>query len=199
MKRLALLVSLAVAASVMAVPAMALNVVNASAPQVNYVFSTDGTVTVTDMTSAVYSGGFLQSRIFQGEPGSPAAGKWVYEYRLDLTCAQTALSVPNVTAVGMSTGPVRSYDYDFNGFATDQVYVITSGGMGWIGLSSASGLYGYNQFHFSSPVYPSGGGGCGGDSTYFWGYTSDYAPHVVTATIYTSTGNLSASVYAPNW
>jgi hypothetical protein len=47
------LMSLAIAASTMAVsPAKAaLNVVNTSAPQVNYVFSTDGTVTVTDMSS----------------------------------------------------------------------------------------------------------------------------------------------------
>ncbi len=84
------LMSLAIAALTMAAPAMAaLNVVNTSAPQVNYVFSTDGSVTVTDMASPLLNGGFLQSRIFQGEAGSPAAGKWVYEYRLDLRCAMS--------------------------------------------------------------------------------------------------------------
>jgi hypothetical protein len=199
MKRLSLFVSLAIAAAAMAVPAMALNVVNTSAPQVNYVFSTDGTVTVTDMSSPVFSGGFLQSRIFQGEPGSPAAGKWVYEYRLDLRCAQTIGSVPSVSSVALSNGPVLSYDYNFDSVSTDQVFVVTAGGLGTIGLSSASQAFGYTHFNFSSPVWPSGGGGCLGDSTYFWGYTSSYAPHVVTATISTSSGNIMVNAYAPNW
>ena len=200
MKRLSLLVSLVLVASAMAVPAMAgWNVVNTSAPQVNYVFSTDGTVTATDMSSPVFSGGFLQSRIFQGEPGSPAAGKWVYEYRLDLRCAQTLGSVPSVSSVGLSNGPVLSYDYNFDSVSSDQVFVVTAGGLGTIGLSSAGYGFGYTQFNFSSPVWPSGGGGCAGDSTYFWGYTSNYAPHVVTATIATSSGNIMVNAYAPNW
>src|SRR6266498_5135978 len=98
------LMSLAIAASTMVVsPAKAaLNVVNTSAPQVNYVFSTDGTVTVTDMSSPIFGGGFLQSRIFQGEPGSPAAGKWVYEYRLDLRNASDPLNQPFATSVALS-------------------------------------------------------------------------------------------------
>jgi len=199
MKRLSLLVSLALAASAMAVPAMALNVVNTSAPLVNYVFSTDGTVTVTDMSSPVYSGGFLQSRIFQGEPGSPAAGKWVYEYRLDLRCAQTLTSTPFATSVALSTGPVLSYDYNFDSVSTDQVYVVTSGGLGTVGLSSAGSAWGYTQFNFSGPVWASGGGGCMGNSSYFWGYTSNYPPQVVTATIATNTGNVMVNAYAPHW
>ena len=49
------------------------------------------------MTSPLLNGGFLQSRIFQGEAGSPAAGKWVYEYRLDLRCAMSALKCRTTT------------------------------------------------------------------------------------------------------
>ena len=35
--------------------------------------------------SQFFNGGFVQSRVFQGQAGSPAAGKWVYEYRVSLT------------------------------------------------------------------------------------------------------------------
>lgn len=122
-----------------------------------------------------------------------------HEYRLDLRCAQTALNVPYASSVSLSTGPVLSYDYNFDSIATDQVFVVTAGGLGTIGLSSAGSAFNYTTFNFSAPLYPSGGGGCLGDSTYFWGYTSNYAPHVVTATIGTSGGNIMVNAYAPNW
>lgn len=198
MKRVYFLVSLVIVALAMTAPAMALNVVNTSSPAVNYVFSTDGTVTVTDMSSPLLNGGFLQSRIFQGEPGSPAAGKWVYEYRLDLRCTQNALNPPYATAVNLSAGPVLSYDYNFDTVATDQVFVVTSGGMGTIGLSSANSFFGYVGFNFSAPVW-SATSNCNGDSSYFWGYTSSYAPTVVTATVVTNTGNVLVNAYAPKW
>jgi hypothetical protein len=192
MKRIYLFVSLIVAALAMAVPAMALNVVNTSAPQVNYVFSTDGTVTVTDMSSPIFGGGFLQSRIYQGEPGSPAAGKWVYEYRLDLRNASDPVNQPFATSVALSSGPVLSYDYNFDSVATDQVFVITAGGLGTIGLQSASMFFNYTTFKFTSPVWI-------GDTSYFWGYTSNYPPHVVSATVATSNGNIMLNAYAPKW
>lgn len=199
MKRLFVLVSLVVAASAMTVPAMAgLNVVNASAPQVNYVFSTDGTVTVTDMASPLLNGGFLQSRIFQGEPGSPAAGKWVYEYRLDLRCTQNAVNPPYATSVSLSTGPIQSYDYNFDSVATDQVYVVTHGGLGTIGLAFANWFVGYTGFTFSQPVWTATSN-CNGDSSYFWGYTSVNPPQVVTATVATNSGSIMVNAYAPKW
>jgi hypothetical protein len=194
------LIMLAVAASTMVVsPARAaLNVVNTSAPAINYVFSTDGTVTVTDMSSPLLNGGFLQSRIFQGEAGSPSAGKWVYEYRLDLRCAMGALVPPSATSVSLATGPMLSYDYNFDANATDHVFVVTAGGLGTVGLSWANWFAGYSGFNFSSPVYGSTSG-CNGDSSYFWGYTSQYPPQVVTATVATNGGNVMVNAYAPKY
>ena len=194
------LMSLAIAASTMAVsPAKAaLNVVNTSAPQVNYVFSTDGTVTVTDMTSPLLNGGFLQSRIFQGEPGSQAAGKWLYEYRLDLRCAMSAVNPPYATSVSLATGPILSYDYNFDSVATDHVFVVTAGGLGTVGLSWANWFAGYSGFNFSAPVW-SATSGCNGDTSYFWGYTSVNPPQVVTATVVTNTGNIMVNAYAPKY
>jgi hypothetical protein len=194
------LIMLAIAASTMvAAPARAaLNVVNTSAPAVNYVFSTDGTVTVTDLSSPLLNGGFLQSRIFQGEAGSPAAGKWVYEYRLDLRCAMGALNPPSATSVSLATGPILSYDYNFDANATDHVFVVTAGGLGTIGLSWANWFAGYSGFNFSAPVWGSTNG-CNGDSSYFWGYTSQYPPQVVTATVATNGGNVMVNAYAPKY
>ena len=68
---------------------MAFNVVNTSAPQYDCIFTTANPciVTVTDYSASFMSVGAakLQSRIFQGQTGSTAAGRWCYEYRIDLT------------------------------------------------------------------------------------------------------------------
>lgn len=173
------LTMLAVAASTIVRPATALNVVNASASDVNDAFGTD--VTVTDMTSPIFGGGFLQSRIFQ-----QAGGTWVYEYRLDLRNAQSITNVPYATSVALSTGPVLSTK------ATGEVFVITAGGLGTIGLQSASGLFGYHTFEFTTPVWA-------GDTSYLWGYVSSSPPQVVTATVATSNGNIQLNAYAPHW
>ncbi|HKS22057.1 MAG TPA: hypothetical protein VJZ76_04615 [Thermoanaerobaculia bacterium] len=199
MNRLYLIMLAIAAATMVASPVKAaLNVVTTSAPAVNYVFSTDGTVTVTDMSSPLLNGGFLQSRIFQGEAGSPAAGKWVYEYRLDLRCSMGALVPPSATSVSLATGPILSYDYNFDANATDHVFVVTAGGLGTVGLSWANWFAGYSGFNFSSPVYGATSG-CNGDSSYFWGYTSQYPPQVVTATVATNGGNVMLSAYAPKY
>ena len=44
--------------------------------------------------------------------------------------------------MGLSTGLVLSYDYNFDNAATDQVFVVTAGGLGTIGLQSANYAFG---------------------------------------------------------
>jgi hypothetical protein len=174
----------------------ALNVVTTSAPQINCVFSTTCSVTVTDMSAPIFNGGFVQSRIYQALPGSPAAGNWVYEYRVSLTNSIGILNQNYVSQLIVPFGPVQSYDYNFNGVATDQVFVVTQGGLGNIGLSSAGYLWGWVGFNFASPIYE-GNNQSPGDSSYFIGIVSPYPPHVVTGTLSTSAGNINVSVYAP--
>jgi len=174
----------------------ALNVVTTSAPQINCVFSTTCSVTVTDMSAPIFNGGFVQSRVFQGQPGSPAAGKWVYEYRVSLTNSIGIGSQNWVKQLIVPFGPIQSYDYNFDSNATDQVFVVTQGGLGNIGLSSAGTLYGIVGFNFSPNIYE-GDNQTPGDSSYFVGLVSPYAPHVVNGTIATSAGNQTVSVYAP--
>jgi hypothetical protein len=100
--------------------------------------------------------------------------------------------------VSLNSGPVLTYDYNFDGVTTDQVFVVTGGGLGSVGLASATGAWGYSTFNFSAPVWASSSN-CNGDSSYFWGYTSTYAPHVVTATVSTNSGSVMVNAYAPNW
>src|SRR5437588_6083393 len=127
-------VSFLVLAAALAVPAMALNVVNASAPQYNCIFTTANpcTITVTDYSASFMGGAAkLQSRIFQGQAGSTAAGKWCYEYRIDLTQVAGITSIPWADELAIySFGPLRQYDYNFDSVATDDVLNVTSGGLG---------------------------------------------------------------------
>src|SRR5688572_21489960 len=71
---------LALAAALAVAPpaaAQALNVVNVGARQLNCLFSPTCSVTVSDITAPYLGAGFLQSRVFQGQPGTVGAGKWV--------------------------------------------------------------------------------------------------------------------------
>lgn len=119
---------------VLATPVFALDVVN-TAWTVNCLFSTTCSVSVTDYVSefAVSGGagnGRLQSRIFQGQAGSTAAGKWVYEYRINMTQVAGYTYPPSADQLAISNwGTVLSYDYNGNGIVTDDVFNITSGGL----------------------------------------------------------------------
>jgi hypothetical protein len=70
---------------------------------------------------------------------------------------------------------------DFGGPArSDQVFIITTGGVGSIGLASAVQTRGTIRFRFRSPVC-GGTSAAKGASTYFWGLVSEQPPRNVTA------------------
>ena len=194
MKRLVFIVSLLAFASF---PAFGYNLVNASWTEV-CVFSTTCSVTVTDYSPTILGSGKLQTRIYQGQPGSTGAGKYVYEYRIDLTQVAGITSIPYADQVAIyNTGTPLMFDYNFNGVATDQVYNITSGGLGTKGLSAAFLSGGWTYLNMSSPVY--GGSFPGdGESSYFFGFASNYAPTLRTIWVHTDSGWVSVTGYAPN-
>jgi hypothetical protein len=189
--------SLLVLALGLSIPAMALNVVNTSAPSINCVFSTTCTVVVNDMGSNLPNGGRIQSRVFQGKPGSPLAGKWAYLYRVNMANAVGFTYVPYVDGMYISGwGTPVAYDYNFDSNYTDQVFVITAGGVGTVGLSSVNVFWGITFFNLSSPVY--GGSFPGdGESSYFFGMVSNYPPTVKTAQVHMDNGYAAVNVYAP--
>ena len=76
-------------------------------------------VTVTDYVRefAVTGGsgnGHLQSRIYQGQAGTVGAGKWVYEYRIDLAQVAGITYIPYADELAIyNWGTLRQYDLQF--------------------------------------------------------------------------------------
>lgn len=170
----------------LAAKAAPLKIVNVTAPAINCVFSPSCSVRVKDTKDDfdLSNGGegILRTRTFKGASGSPAEGLFAYEYRLDLTDA-VGTKPSCIDWISLSFGPVVS-TLDFGGPARpDQVFVITSGGTGSIGLASANQTRDTIRFTFRSPVC-SGTEKGKGASTYFWGLVSASDPENITALIH---------------
>lgn len=203
MSRLSLGIAFSVLVLGLAAPAHAYNVVSTDW-HVNCVFSTTCSVTVNDYVySFAVSGAAgtarLQSRIFTGQPGSTAAGKYVYEYRMILTDAYGITYPPSVDQMAIyNFGPVLQYDYNFDANATDHVFWSTSS-IGTIGVSSAFGpFYGWTYIYFASPIYAGSGPG-NGDSSHFFGLVSNYPPVLKNISVHTDSGWVTVQGYAPQY
>jgi hypothetical protein len=180
------------------VKAVPLRVVNVSAPAINCVFNPPCTVMVNDTSDniAMSTGGtgFLQSRTYNGAAGSPADGLFAYEYRIDLRNAVGATAISCIDWMTISFGPVVS-TLNYGGDAKpDQVFVITGGGIGTIGIASAVQAGSSIKFKFTSPVCEGGAPGKG-DSSFFWGLVSKSPPKLVTAVLH-ETGGVTHSLKA---
>jgi hypothetical protein len=175
-----------------------LGLVNVSAPAINCVFNTSCTVTVNDFTSPVWGQGFLQSRTYQAAPGSPAAGMWVYEYRIDLTRVVGTTAIPMVNSFAIDFGPVVN-SVDFNGDGNgDEVFVVTGGGLGSVAPVSAEQTGRVITFTFNPAV--AGGGSPGtGQTSFFFGLVSRTAPREMTGRLFTNTsGTVALEARAPS-
>jgi hypothetical protein len=160
-----------------AAAAQTLTAVTVGAPQINCLFSTSCTVVVNDLATPYLGNGFLQSRVFQAQPGSPAAGKWVYEYRVDLTQVATTAAPVQVTSLAIPFAPsALTMDFNGDGAAAEQVFVVTSGGLGSIGPATVQAYGDTIHVAFSPPVP-------GGQTTYFFGFLSNNPPHDTQARI----------------
>jgi hypothetical protein len=181
-----------------------LNIVNVSAPPINCVFDASCTVIVNHTSSPITlagSGtGFLQSRTFRGLPGAPAAALWAYLYRVDMRNAVGITNIGCVNSVTLNFGPlVSTLDFDADGTTNDQVFVVTGGGLGTVGLASADKVGNQITFTFSSPVCAGGQPGAG-QSSFFWGLVSARQPRFITASVTQTSGPaLSIQARAPNY
>jgi hypothetical protein len=191
MKKLFAMLVFVSAPALMAQP---LKVVTVSAPAINCVFNPACKVTVQDLTAAIWSTGFLQSRSYQGAAGAPAAGRWAYEYRIDLRNVVGVTAIPFITSLTVDIGPIEQFDFNGDG-KKDDVFVVTKGGMGNVGLLSAVRSGNNITFTFKPPV--AGGSSPGhGDSTFFFGVVSKYPRHNVTAS---APNNLGAALMLNAW
>jgi hypothetical protein len=180
------------------VEAAPLKVVNVSAPAINCVFDSSCTVTVNDTTDNITMStggtGFLQSRSYKGSAGSPAAGLFAYQYRIDLRNAVGLTAISCIDSMTISFGPVVS-TLNYGGDAKpDQVFVVTGGGIGSIGIASAAQTGKNIKFNFTSPICEGSSPGKG-DSSFFWALVSKTPPQFVTATLH-ETGGATHNVKA---
>jgi len=158
--------------------AQLLTVVEVNAPAVNCVFNPSCSVTVTNSQGfvplpflAAPNTAFLQSRTYSGVAGAPGAGKTGYEYRLSLT--QAGGSADCLTGLVLNFGPVAKLPYKDNQPA--DVFVITTGGLGTIGLKSAEKFGDVIEFTFQRPLCLSGGPDVN-NTTFFFGLSASNPP-----------------------
>ncbi len=169
-----------------------LSIVNVGAPAVNCVFNTTCTVTVSDSVGNFTppgdtAGSRLQSRTYPGTAPAPAAGLMAYVYRVDMTAAKGLTALNCVSRLQLKFGPDVQLPYSPKG--KFDVFVVTSGGLGTVGLSSANAVAGAIMFTFSSPV-------CPGATSYFFGLASkSNTPKPGKAKLYYSLGGSALTDY----
>lgn len=158
--------------------AATLKVVNVNAPAINCVFDASCSIVVTDTVgnltfTPLGAGARLQSRTFPAKPGTPAAGKTAYLYRVDLVNGAGFTEC----ALGMvlNFGPVTKLQYLPNEAA--EVFVITTGGLGSVGVKSAEQDGDVITFTFTDYL-------CGGKSSFFIGLASSKNPKSSTAMLF---------------
>lgn len=185
---------------------MHVKTVNVSSPAIYCFFDPSCEVSTTDSSTApipmqVEGTALLHSRTFAGKPGTPAAGLYGYEYRLDLEkTGETMVEVDGVATkrraclltMSVEFGPiVGTLDYDGDGKAGDLIYVITSGGPGTVRLGAVHRWRNKLIVNFDSPVCVGPPGGRG-HSSYLFGLVSTQPPTSAEATVKETAGLVSA-------
>jgi hypothetical protein len=167
-------------------PGVPLKVVTVAAPAVNCIYSPNCTVTVTDSVGQLTlqnldtpNTAWLQSRSFTGMAGTAGAGKTGYEYRLDMTQATGALQC--VGGVVLNFGPITQLPFANNTPA--DVYVVTQGGLGTIGLAAAYQSGDIITFNFSPSLCPSKPASAA-NTTFFFGLASVHPPVATSAGVF---------------
>ena len=161
-----------------AAAAQVLKIVEVNAPAVNCVFQADCVIPVTDSTGNILlptlnpGTAWLQSRTFASEAGAPAGpGIIGYEYRISLT--QASGSADCITGFTLNFGPHKPLPY-LNKQMAD-VYVITSGGLGTIGLAKAERFGDVIVFDLKKALCLNGAASIA-NTTYFIGLAATTAP-----------------------
>ncbi len=167
-----------------AAQAQLLKIVEVGAPAINCVFQTDCRIPVTDSSGNILfpsldpGTAWLQSRTFAGEAGAPGAGTTGYQYRISLT--QASGNSECIIGFNLNFGPHKQLPYKNNQLA--DVYVVTSGGLGTIGLKSAEKFGDVIVFELTAPLCAAGPPDVK-RTTYFIGLAAEAAPMHVNAMI----------------
>lgn len=171
-----------------------LEIVEIAAPSINCIFDSDCRLTVSDFTAPITlpgtSGeGFLQSRTGPpGEAGTVGEDLTPFEYRVDLRQMAGVTAGPCITELSVDFGPFQPLDYDGDGNAED-VFVVTRGGLGSVGLASAEQLGDRIAFRFDPAVCTGSRPGTG-ESTFFFGLAAQGPAQAVKAQATVSLGGV---------
>jgi hypothetical protein len=168
-----------------------LTIVDVSAPQIICVFHSDCSVPTADTTGVVglpyvakAGTALMQSRTFAGAAGAPAAGLTAYEYRLNF--AQAAGNGGCIYGFVVNFGPIKKVAYQNaspKGGQLADVYVITSGSLGTVGLKSAEQDGDVITFELQAPLCL-GATPSNANTTYFFGMASASTPTDISAGVY---------------
>jgi hypothetical protein len=172
-----------------------LKIVEVGAPAINCKFAASCILPVTDSTDHFSIGptvgdAFLQSRTWPpGEVGTLADGLYGYEYRLDLRNLSGVTALPCIHQFEIDFGPVVQLDYD-DDHEPDDVWVVTSGGVGSVRATSADRTGSKITFRFAPSVCAGASPG-NGQSTFFFGLTSAKPPRPVVAHVFDDAGTVT--------
>lgn len=180
-----------------------LRIVHVSSPAVNCVFNSDCLLSVTDLARsfavpAASGEGMLQSRTTTtaGAAGTPGAGLYPYEYRINLTAVGALTARICVKSLALDFGPIEPLDYNGDGRSED-VYVVTRGGLGSVAPSSAEQTGRVVTFSFSPAVCPGNRPGAG-ENSFFFGLASSHPPDSVQAKlVFTDGSDVTTEARAP--
>ena len=192
--------------------AASLTIVNVSAHAIDCAFNPTCMIAPTNFASTITIPGVggtaqLHTRTYLGVTGAPGAGKTAYAYRVDLTQATptTAAAINCVKQLILDIGPVAKLPYlaatATHGPINADVFVITTGGPGTIGLSSAVQLGNLITFTFSTPICPgtpTAAAPIGGKSSFLFGLAAPTAPKPSIAKLmFTLGGSATAATRVP--
>jgi hypothetical protein len=162
-----------------------LNVAEVAASEINCVFQAGCTVVTPDIyldfidVPGITGMARLRSQTFDGKPGTAAEGKTAYEYRVDMTRATAVGDFACVTDLHVNFGAVTQLHYD-SGSTVSDVFVVSKGGLGTVGLSSAVQNGDVITFTFEKPVCAANGSDPGQVSSLF-GLASSSARNAISA------------------
>jgi len=166
--------------------AQSLQILSANAPGIYCRFSPNCSVTPVEQSDSftptnVAATCVLQSRSFSGNT-MDSKDRYGYEYRIILNSA--GATETNVLTVDSLTLDCGAPDYfSFGLHASNQVWVVSTGGPGDVGPSSAESegdVAKKTTFYFSPPVTLTTPADQSSD-TYYFGMMSDGAPRITTA------------------
>jgi hypothetical protein len=151
-----------------------------SGPNIDCLFSPQCALTPHDEFTeiplpAISGKAILHSRTFLGAPGSNAAGRTAYQFRIDLTDATALADVSCVLSLSTDFGPVAKLPYAAGTTLRDVYEIVQGVPSNQIGFATAVQTGTVVTFTFTRPICAADAGGVG-NTSFSFGLASLDAP-----------------------